>query len=46
MGCNGGNVDEAFWYVQMNGIDSLADYPDVSNIVSTNMNATRTLTQE
>jgi len=32
MGCNGGNIDDAFWYVQTNGIESLAAYPDVSNI--------------
>jgi C1A family cysteine protease len=32
LGCDGGNMDNSFWYVQTNGIESLADYPDVSNI--------------
>jgi cathepsin L len=31
-GCDGGVIDYAFWYVQLNGLDSLATYPDVSNI--------------
>jgi hypothetical protein len=34
MGCDGGNADDAFWYVQTNGIESLATYPDVSNMVN------------
>jgi cathepsin L len=32
LGCDGGNIDDAFWYVQTNGIESLAMYPDVSNV--------------
>lgn len=32
MGCNGGNMEAAFYYAQQNGIEPLSLYPDVSNI--------------